>query len=223
MKQYRDSSLERLCFLSFLLPSSVSDSASLIGSMAKVRPFPHDLPPHSARRLRYRRSSACPCRRPAVSAVLLALRLAKGRHEGADHGAHILQRFGPGRLLLRPLDRQPGDLHGFDLQRAALQRGGGIEIFVNFAGGAGQVSPIATGGDGTEFVQRQLWVIGVEFLAELTDRLVKARRAGEQVGRCRGRRFALCGQRVRARRQGPSTHLTTKLSTSSCPSFLFAC
>lgn len=48
----------------------------------------------------------------------------------------ILQRFGPGRLLLRPLDRQPGDLHGFDLQRAALQRGGGIEIFVNFAGGA---------------------------------------------------------------------------------------
>ena len=85
-----------------------------------------------------------------------------------------------------------------DLQRAALQRGGGVEIFVNLAGGAGQVSPIATGGDGTEFVQRQLWVIGVEFLAELTDRLVKARRAGEQVGRCRGRRFALCGQRVRA-------------------------
>ena len=113
-----------------------------------------------------------------------------------------------------------GDLHGFDLQRAALQRGGGIEIFVNFAGGAGQVSPIATGGDGTEFVQRQLWVIGVEFLAELTDRLVKARRAGEQVGLPRSSIRSLRTTRA-GRRQGPSAHLTTKLSTSSCPSFLF--
>jgi hypothetical protein len=65
--------------------------------------------------------------------------------------------------LLRPLNRQPGDLHGFDFQRAALQRGGGIEIFVNFAGGAGQVSLIAAGGDGAEFIQRQLRVIALNF------------------------------------------------------------
>jgi hypothetical protein len=57
-----------------------------------------------------------------------------------------------------------------------LQRGGGIEIFVNFAGGAGQVCLIAAGGDGAKFIQRQLRVIGVEFFPKLADRLVKAAR-----------------------------------------------
>ncbi len=189
--------------------------------MANVRPFPHDLPPHSARRLRYRRSSACLAGgQQFLQFCWLCARLKVGTK------ARIMALIYSSALVTAPLLRpRIGRVICMDLIFSVprSQRGGGIEIFVNFAGGAGQVSPIATGGDGTEFVQRQLWVIGVEFLAELTDRLVKARRAGE-AGRALPRSSIRSLRTTRAgRRQGPSAHLTTNCPLLHARRSFFAC
>lgn len=100
---------------------------------------------------------------------LLVLCLVKSWYEGVDYGVYIFQCFGSGCFLFWFLDWQSGDLYGFDFQCVVFQCGGGIEIFVNFVGGVGQVSLIVIGGDGMEFVQRQFWVIGVEFFVELID------------------------------------------------------
>ncbi|MNR12303.1 hypothetical protein D3C85_1286520 [compost metagenome] len=105
--------------------------------------------------------------------LLLALGFGQNRGERTQNGAHVLQRFGFRGFLLRALDRQPGDLHAFDFQRAALQRRGGVEIFVNFAGGTRQRWRIARTVDSTKFTERELRIVVVKRFAKLADRLIK--------------------------------------------------
>lgn len=66
-----------------------------------------------------------------------------------------------------------GNLHTFHFERTALQRRGGIQIFVNLTGGAGQIRLIAAILNGAKFIERQIGILAVKVLTKLANRKIK--------------------------------------------------